>query len=441
MGIRLAVSAVFISVISSFSVAQIASADSKYDAIAAAIARVDPNLGQFKQKLYVAYDPNYLAEETQGIARLRAMNAEVFARESAGKDVRLLHRMVLDAYFYLAATADFKMADQRMDDLQHLLDATATQPSTAPTDPAAIVLPPYTTVWYAQLNAAYDQMEIDKSFRFPAEILERIDTPQKLADYFKSVGTSDIARDGRDHVEEQNEPLADLTRLILRGEPENYHFDPKMRDAILEIIFHHARDSVTGYWGERYVVGSDTIFVPDISTTFHMVSFLSDAGIEIPDLDRVVETTLDVKDRSTPVGWTLGGQQYNHNCTDVIELFKWGWPHVSDDQKKRMADGIEEMIHGCISESLQPDGSFKHVAIDSSLEESEYFGASFLVRAGFFQKANLFWTDKEIPTTDFQNADEIKSRIIGFINQHLSSGATGGVYYRSALKQLQTGRI
>jgi len=427
--------------VSSFSVAQTVGAGWKYDEIAAAVAKVDPNLGQLKQKLFVAYDPNYLAEQAARIPRLRAMNAEVFAREAAGKDVRLPHRIVLDAYFYLAATADFKSADQRMDDLQHLLDATATQPSTAPSNPAAIVLPPYTTVWYGQLDAAYDQMEIDKSFPFPPEILDRINTPQKLAAYFKLVGISDIAHDGHDHVEEQNEPLADLTRLILRGQPAGYHFDPKMRDAILDIIFHHARDPITGYWGERYVVGSDTIFVPDISTTFHMVSFLSDAGINIPDLDRVVETTLDVKDRSTPVGWTLAGKQYNHNCTDVIELFKWGWPHASDDQKKRMGSGIEEMIHRCIAESLQPDGSFKHVAIDSSVEESEYFGASFLVRAGFFHKASRFWTDEDMPTPDFQSADEIKLRIIGFINQHLSSGATGGVFYRSALKQLQTGRV
>jgi hypothetical protein len=438
MGLRLALTALFISVASSFSAAQTARADPKYDQIAAAIAKVDPNLAQFKQKLFVAYDPNYLAERAARVPRARALYAQIFAEEAAGKDMRLPHRIMLDAAFYLFYTADFKSADQRMDDLQHLLDRAATQPSPAPSDPAAIVLPPYTTIWYLQLDAACDQNQLDKSFPFPPQILDRVNTPQKLAAYFQLVGTSDIARDGKDHLDEQNEPFADLTRLILRGQPASYHFDPAMRDAILDIILHHARDSVTGYWGERYVVGTGTIFIPDLSTTFHIVSYLDEAGVDIPDLDRVVETTLDVKDLSNPVGWTLAGQQYNHNCMDVMELFKWGWPHASDDQKKRMAGGIEEMVHRCIAESLQPDGSFKHISIDSSVEESEYYGASLLVRAGFFDKANRFWTDADMPTPDFQNPDEIKSRIIGFINQHLSSG---GAFYRSALNQLRTGKV
>jgi hypothetical protein len=307
LGLKLALAAVFMSLASSFSAAQTAGAGSKDDDIAAAVAKVDPDLGQFKQKLFVAYNPNYLSERAARVPRARALYVEIFAREAAGKDMRLPHRIMLDAAFYLFYTADFKSADRRIDDLQHLLDASATQPSTAPSDPVAIVLPPYTTVWYAQLDAACDQNQLDKSFPFPPEILDRVNTPEKLAAYFKRVGTSDIGRDGKDHLEEQNEPLADLSRLILRDQPANYHWDPKMRDAIVDIILHHAREPVTGYWGEWYVVGSDTIFVPDLSTTFHMVSYLDEAGIDVPDLDRVVETTLDVKDRGTPVGWTLAG--------------------------------------------------------------------------------------------------------------------------------------
>ncbi len=440
-GISRALAVAFVCVFSSVSVAQTTGAGSMDQQIAAAVAKVDPHLDQFKQKLFVAYDAHYVAERAARGARARSLNAEIFAREGAGKDMRLPHRMMLDAAFYLLMTADFTQADRRMDDLQRLLEASATQPATRPANPAAIVLPPYTTVWFLQLDAACDQLQKDKSFAFPPEILERINTPEKLAAYFKMVGTSDIARDGTDHLEQQNEPLADLTRLILRHEPASYRWDPGMRAALLEIVLHQARDPVTGYWGERYVAGSETIFVPDISTTFHMVSYLDEAGIDVPDLDRVVETTLDVKDRDTPVGWSFQGQQYNHNDMDVMELFKWGWPHASEDQRKRMAGGIEEMVHRCISESLQPDGSFKHIAIDSSVEESEYYGASLLVRAGFFHKANRFWTDQDTPTPDFQNADEIKSRIIGFINKHLGSGASGGVFYQSALNQLRTGKV
>ena len=59
------------------------------------------------------------------------------------------------------------------------------------------------------------------------------------------------------------------------------------------------------------------------------------------------------------------------------------------------------------------------------------YGASFLVRVGYFDKPKRFWTDE-----DFPKAENIPQKITSYIEKHLKSGATGGVYYQSALEQL-----
>jgi hypothetical protein len=410
------------------------------DDIQAAVDKVDANLQQFKEKQFVAYDPNYISERKERIDQLKILGGEVFAREAAGQDIQLAHRILIETYWYLTCTADFKRIDQRLSDLKEYLDSTAGTPVAGPADSGEIVRPPYSTIWYCQLEAAYNQMKLDKSFQFPNELLDRINSPEKLTAYFKSVCVSDIAHDGIDQEEQQNEPLADLIRLILRDDARGYSFDPKLKATIVDLTLHQLRDPVTGFWGERYIVDGKPLFVPDLSTTFHVVSFVRGEDIEISDMDKVIATTLAVKDRNTPVGWTFFGRQYNHNCVDVITLFQWGWPHASAEQKKAMAREIPAMIHRCLTESLQPDGSFKHLPIDSSIEEAEHFGADFLARAGYFDPAERFWSDSasgrpDPDNPDFARAPQVRQSIIRFIIKHLSSGATGGVYYTSTLKE------
>jgi hypothetical protein len=119
-----------------------------------------------------------------------------------------------------------------------------------------------------------------------------------------------------------------------------------------------------------------------------------------------------------------------------------GWPHANDAKKKEIAAEIQKMIHRCLTESLRPDGSFRHLSADSSIEEAEYFGASFLVRTGYFDESLRFWStpesaDQIAQNPDFAQAVEVRRRIISFIKKNLSGGATGGVFYKSALDGLK----
>jgi hypothetical protein len=272
-------------------------------------------------------------------------------------------------------------------------------------------------------------MERDKNFKFPTQLLDQINSPEKLNAYFVSVSVSNIAREGVDHQEELNEPLSDLTRLIIRdGPPKNYRFDSRLKSSLLDLILYKLRDATTGYWGERYLVDGRIQFIPDLSTTFHVVNYLRG---EVPNLDKVIDTTLAVKDRDTPIGWNYHGQHYNHNAMDVVTLFKWSWPHASPEQKREIAVEIQRMIDRCLQESLQRDGSFKHLSAGSSLEEETYFGVAFLSEAGFFDKSKRFWTDRVFP-----NAEPIRQKLVAFIDERIATGAEGGIYYHSALKLL-----
>jgi len=55
------------------------------------------------------------------------------------------------------------------------------------------------------------------------------------------------------------------------------------------------------------------------------------------------------------------------------------------------------MLHWCLTESLQADGSFKSHIADGSIEEGEYYATSFLARIGFFDQKERFWTGREFP--------------------------------------------
>jgi hypothetical protein len=91
------------------------------------------------------------------------------------------------------------------------------------------------------------------------------------------------------------------------------------------------------------------------------------------------------------------------------------------------------MLTWCLHESLQPEGSFKpDEGTSDSLEESDSWGVSFLARIGFFDRARRFWTDE-----DFPDAEQIRQRLIGYIEKHKATGGAGGTYYEHALEELR----
>jgi hypothetical protein len=74
----------------------------------------------------------------------------------------------------------------------------------------------------------------------------------------------------------------------------------KRKQVLMDIILHRLRNAETGWCGERYLFHEHTEFVDNLSLTFHVVRYLDG---KVPELRRMIETTLAVKDGLEDIAW------------------------------------------------------------------------------------------------------------------------------------------
>lgn len=387
---------------------------------------LDRDASSLLEQDFVAFDSHYKEEREARVARTKELAKRMFAEETQGAKTTCGHQILFELGSLLLSSADFKLIDS----LLHDLEASIGHPSSDKPDSDGMWGACYQE-WYLKLYATYDHIEsiaADEPAPHPLPaFLARVSTPEKLTSYLDSQSVSDVRHTGIDHEREFNETVATLLQMIVRRKPENYIVDPALRDALLDSVLHRYRNPDTGYFGERYLRNGHEDFPDDLSLTFHVVSYLKG---KVPDMARVVDTTLAIKDFSYPAGWLWKSEFWNHNNMDVVALFHLGWSDASPAQKKAMAAEVDRMLTWCLHDSLQPDGSFKVNIADGSLEDAEYYGTSFLARIGFFDPSQRFWTDR-----DFRESSDVKKRIVAFVQAHRASGPTGD-NYRSTLEAL-----
>jgi hypothetical protein len=402
--------------------------------VAVQIPRADLEHPARKRREFVAFDPGYKNSQNERAEKLEALGEKLRAQEVAGQKTACANQILSETMWMLSSTTDFKRIDQRLHDLEESLAHPDLQNRAEEQSPDDGSWGQCCTEWFFKVNASFDHISkrSNKGERLQNEphFLDRINSPELLTNYFLSVSVSDIPHTGVDHRRELNESLSNLMRLILRDQPKGYAWHPQLKEALMHLILHRLRNPATGYWGERYVRDGGVQFVDDLSVTFHVISYLHGA---VPDLPKVIDTTLALKNLEYPQGWLENAQYVNHHNMDVVTLFRFGWPQASDAQKNAMATEIDKMLQWCLTESLQRDGSFKASKADGadSLEETTAWGVAFLDRVGFFDRAKRFWTSQEFP-----QAEAIRQRIISFVLQHRASGGAGGGYYEDALDEL-----
>jgi hypothetical protein len=380
-----------------------------------------------RQQEFVAFDPRYRELKAKRAAAVRALADKVNRREVARESTACSHQILFELKLLIYMSADFKAIDRRIHDLQTTLEHPEREALAERQNPEDGSWGACYEGWPFKLYATYDHRNDPGtgSIRF----LDRVNSPEKLTAYLMSIATSDIAKTGIDYAYDLNESLSDLMRLILRDQPKGYPWDPALKRTMTDLLMNRFRNPETGWWGERYVRDGRVKFVDDLSMTFHTVNYLDG---RVPDLPKIVNTALALKAIETPAGWLWDGGYWNHNNMDVAVLFGFGWPQVSEDQHQAMREEIEKMLRWCLAESLQPDGSFKPLVADNSLEEANYFGAAFLARIGYFDRARRFWTD-----ADFLDSEAIRKKIVQNITSHLAAGGAGSFYYRSIMEELR----
>jgi len=391
----------------------------------------DRDYEKSRKQAFIAFNSSYIELYAQRVRRAQSLGARVFQLERQGQNVTCAHQILTETKWLFSSTADFHRIDERLDSLESVLNHPEREEVPTEQDPNDGSWGGCYTEWFFRLDASYDYLNRDETRDHKADVpfrlLDRVNSPQKLRQYFDNIFTSNIAKLGVDHRRELNESIADLMRLILRDRPLAYRWDPQLKTVLMNILLHRLRNPETGWWGERYVFNGRTEFVDSLSLTFHIVRYLDG---NVPNMQRVVETTLAFKDLNEPVGWLSDGHFTDHNNMDIAVLFHFGWNAASSAQRQVMTEQIQKMLDWCIAQSLQPDGSFAQGG-DDSIEQNTYFGAAFLSRVGFFDRDRRFWTTK-----DFPEAPEVRDRIIHFIVQHQDTGAAGGTYYQNALHEL-----
>ena len=406
---------------------------------AAEVSSADTNARATKEREFKAYlmraGPDALGNYIRQRTRLAALRNEVAAREAAGRNTMCSHQMVVDAAWLAGYVMDPARLEKRLDDLEQVLAHPEQEAKGGRQDPQDGSWGACHEEWFFRVNATYDHLTTPSNQgavpRYRLRLFDRVNSPEKLQAYFDQISISDLSGTGVDHRRELNESLANLMRLILRHQPSYYAWDPKLPAVIMELILGPLRNPATGWWGERYVRNGQVEFVDDLSITFHVVSYLSG---EVPGMPRIMEHLLAVKDLSYSIGWREEGRYSNHNNMDVVTLFRFGWSAMSDAQRQQSAAEIQKMLDWCLRDSLRPDGSFiPDEGTSDSAEESDNWGISFLDRIGYFDPAKRFWTRQKFP-----QADQIRARVLSYVEKHVATGGAGGAYYQKDLELLKT---
>lgn len=375
----------------------------------------------------MTFNPQYLTLMASRLRALQELENQVMTREAEFRDVSCSHQIVTELRWLMGSTVDTERIDARLNDLRVSLAHPELETRAREQDADGSWGRCY-DAWFFRLDASYDGHFSRDQGGSHIPLLDHVNSPQKLTEYVNSICVSDVAHSGVDHRREMNEALATLVRLIVRGQPHAYQWHPELKNTLLALL-KQLRNPDTGWWGERYQREGRIDFVDDISMTFHLVRYLNG---EVSDLDKVGKTLLELKDLEYPIGWLADGNYLTHHNMDVVVLFRYAWPHMNDVQRAAASIEIEKMLRWCLKDSVLPDGSFRaSTGGEDSLEENEYFGVAFLVRAGYFDASKRFWTDQPFP-----EAENLRRRLVDFIQRHKASGAAGGAYYESALGEL-----
>jgi len=338
---------------------------------------------------------------------IKALEARLDQVETRGADTSCLRQALSEMRWRLASTGD---ADAARAAMQRLRDwaAMPVQPSAHMQDTEGS-FGICTEPWFLKLDASADPFLLtvpDPGLQRPS-FLDRVNDPERLLGYLRSLVVSRLAVDGIDRRKELNFATADLLRLIIRNRPPNYTWAPGT-DAAVRAFIAEWQDPTTGFFGATYEVEGRRYTTTDLSFTFHMASYLDG---KIGHWQGITETLLRIRDDQYPNGWLDPEGMTSHNNYDVVTLFRFAWPEMRPEQRTRAAAEIQRLADWCLTTAIAPDGTVVARAAGESLPESYYFTLAFLDVIGYFDAKRRFWTDRDFPEVDAMTA-KLKAHVL-----------------------------
>lgn len=351
---------------------------------------------------------------------LKPLVAEVTRRQAAGEQMQYSMHIYREIRWRLNFTPDVAATRARIEDLGQSLTNSAIQKVGIEQDPTDGSWGRPIGVWYLKLYYSVDeasQSSPDSPPQYPLRFLDRINSPELLTAHLDSVLHNDITRTGVFNREELDETFSALARLLFAHKAKlAYAFHPQLQDALRQFVLRW-QNPATGCWGQWLLDRHRRVWkMDDMAMTFHVVS---DLHGDIPHLDRIAMHVLDLDNVNFPAGIRFGSHYENHLNWDVVKILKAAWPSLDEATRARGAAQIAKMLDWCLKNSLQPDGSFKVSGLDDTLGDAYYYGVSFLADAGYFDKQDRFWTDR-----DFADGPAVRDKIAARI-QSMNSNDPG----------------
>lgn len=350
-------------------------------------------------------DPEYLQERDTYAAKLAPLVERLVALQATGEDMACSEQIYIENRWLLEQTANWPRLETRIDALERSME-TMDQGFAREQSAQDGSWGPCYEGWFLKFDAAItalnDLADRGESPPYPLSFLGRIRDPQYLRNYLDDLLISDVARTGIDQRDELGAVTGALSQLLFKEQlrrfvdesAEGFSVDDEYIEAYRRFL-DTSQDPATGYWGAWYRVGTKLYKSADLSLTFHTISY-SKGDVRL--WPQIIETTLAIKSFEYPYGWLKNGSYNHHNNYDVLKIFRYGWPHMTEKQKEQARAALAAMLAWCLEPPMDPKAPF---AVDATFYSSPgdyyYYGVSFFDEIGYWDPAERFWTSEDFP--------------------------------------------
>lgn len=336
---------------------------------------------------------------------LRPLVKEISRRQAAGEDVGYSMHIYREVRWWLNFTPDIATTRARIADLRHSLTQPKEQKLAAVQEATDGSWARGINVWYLKLYYSVDAVQqCNMAPQYPLFFLDRINSPEKLDAQLDSDLHDDFTKTGVFNREELDETFSAMARLLFGATQTGcYKFDPQLKDALLQFV-NRWQNPATGCWGQWMVDRQGKIWkMDDMGMTFHVVS---DLHGEVGHMDQIAKRVLQLDGVNFPAGVRFNGHYENHLNWDAVKIFRYAWPTLDEATRQQVRAEISKMLKWSLTQSYQPDGSFKVSDLDDTARDADRYGVDFLRETGYFRREDRFWTNK-----DFPDADAVRARI------------------------------
>jgi hypothetical protein len=389
---------------------------------------------------FIRFDPHYSENRQRLGDRLNGLGQQLAKLQAAGNEMECSNEIYSEAQWLIHYTADWPRLERRLADLAKSLDQPDQDFATHQSSEAGLWGACYEEPFFkveATVLALMELAEMGQAPEFAVHLPHPFDTHANAVAHFFGLLVSDIAHTGVDHRGELGSISTVASLSYFKDYIQDY-FDTKVvglprneggpgaqtqsfRDEFRGYV-QDWQDPESGYWGPWYLSEGRPYKTNDLSFTFHIVSYLRGQVDHWPE---IIETTLAIKNEPYPFGWKHEGDLTNHNNYDAAKVFRYGWLHMSSEQRRHAADTMTYMLHWTLTSSLQPSGSFKTIpTFFSSVAADFYFGVLFLRTIGLWDNPETrFWTHQDFPEAGAICA-RIKERLVAMgLKSHESKDA------------------